>query len=284
MEMDLSAVVQSEDYIVFNVSHNGHKVCQEVRIAFLGPKNYIPVPAQKDHFETSFYVMKYEAKVENMGTRNAKAVSKPSGKPFTRVSHQEAIKLCENNGPGYTLMENSQWQNIALSIENNNVNWSSGRKYISDDNILNCGVSSGLREASDNDLDDCYGSSCDPDWDFNRRTHILSNGQIIWDMCGNAPEMMKDKYDENKSFAGHIYELTSKLKDLFGPERDYEFSNESRRSRNWGLGYADIEAGKNKIIRGASRRNAGIFSVNITQNQEDRGGGRGVGFRCVYIP
>ena len=284
VEMDLSSITQFDDNIVFKVSHNDNTVCKEIRVAFEGPKNYIPVPALEDYFESSFYVMKYEAKIENYGTNRAKAVSKPEGKPFTKASYTEALKLCENNGAGYSLMENSQWQNIALSIEDNNINWSNGRKYISDDNALNCGVTSGFREASDNDLDDCYGTSCDPDWDFNRRTHILSNGQTIWDMCGNAPEMMKDLYRENTDFTGYIYELSSKLKDLFGPERDYEFSNESRRSRNWGLGYADISADKNLIVRGVARRNPGLFSVTVSQNQEDRSSGRGLGFRCVYIP
>ena len=286
VNLDLSAVAQSDGRVVFKASHADNTVCIEVRVAFLGPENYIPVPGLEDYYENGFFVMKYEAKIDERGSTQAKAVSKAEDRPFTQASYPEAIKLCRNNGPGYDLMENSQWQNIALSIEDNPINWSNGRANASDGNSLNCGVTSGIpREASSNDLDDCSSFSCDPDWDFKRRTHILSNGQTIWDMCGNAPEMMKDKYTQNESFQGEIYKLTSKLKKIFGPKRKYQSTTGStRRNESWGLGYAEIKADKDLIVRGGSGRSAGLFSVNVSTTQDSRSSSRRNGFRCVYIP
>ena len=232
--------------------------------------------------------MKYEAKIDNRGGSDAKAVSKASGRPTTRVSYKEALSLCQNNGSRYDLIRNSQWQNIALSIESVDENWSQGRSTPSDNNILNCGVFYGTpKEASSKDKDDCASSSCDSDWHRNKRTHILENGERIWDICGNVGEIMKDKYRENDSFDDHVYNLSYKLKRIFGPKKTYKLVNADRRSKSWNLGYATIKKDKDMIIRGLPGREgeAGIFSVDVTSDQTDqRRNSNSIGFRCVYIP
>jgi len=289
-ELDLSSVASSETNILIEVSHNKESVCQEVRVGFLGPKNYIPVPSREDYYESSFYVMKYEAKVENKGNTSAKAISKPEDKPITRVSYNDALKLCKNNGPHYDLIQNSQWQNIALSIEETDINWSRGRRSLSDDNALNCGVSLGrAKPANADDQNDCADSSCQSQWDFKRRTHILNNGEIIWDFCGNVGEIMKDRYTLSQSFDAQIFELTGQLKQLFGPERTYKTGTDRNRSRRdnyyWGLGEADIDSDHDLIVRGGTGRSAnGIFSVSVKNNQDGRRTLNQLGFRCVYEP
>ena len=288
LELDFTSIASPEKDIILHISHSGETICQRLRVAFSGPVNYIPVPYMEDYYESSFFVMKYEAKLTGKGSSSAKAISQPEERPITRVTYDEAVKLCRNNGSRYDLMQNSQWQNIALSIEETDINWSSGRQSSSENNSLNCGVTSGgAKPASSNDRDDCADSSCNAEWDFKRRTHILSNGQVIWDICGNVGELMKDKYTLNRGFDGSVFELSGELKRLFGPDRNYNIIDSDRRSLNWGLGEADIEGNHNLIVRGfapRARGKNGIFSVAVTEDQSSRRTLNQQGFRCVYIP
>ena len=284
VELDISSIVTTEKDIVFQITHDNDRLCKEVRVAFTGPPGYIPVPSLENYYEFGFFVMKYEAKIESRSS-SAKAVSKPHGKPIANVTHEEAVKLCRNNGPRYDLIKNSQWQNIVRSIEETNENWSSGKNVISDDNAINCGVSRGYPQpAKSNDKEDCASNNCNRGWDVNRRTHVLYNGEIIWDICGNVGELMKDKYTGGESFRGDIYELGGQLKRLFGPKRSYSLSRATRRTNKWNLGYADIKYNHNLIVRGMPGSYAGIFSVSIHRNQKERRGDSNVGFRCVYLP
>ena len=285
VELDLSSIVTTEKDITFKITHDNDSICKKVRVAFTGPPGYIPVPALEDYYEFGFFVMKYEAKIDKNRSSSTKAISTAKGQPITRVTHEEAIALCRNNGPRYDLIKNSQWQNIVRSIEETDENWSLGKNIISDNNSLNCGVSRGKTlPAKSNDRDDCGSNSCNKDWDFNRRTHLLSNGEVIWDLCGNVGELIKDKYTEKESFKGDIYELGRSLKKVFGPKRTYSLSSATRRTNKWGLGYADVSKNYNLIVRGMPGSYAGIFSVNVTRDQESRRGDSYVGFRCVYLP
>ena len=284
VELDLSAVVITEKSVVFHISHDDDRICKEVRVAFTGPPGYIPVPPLEDYYEFGFFVMKYEAKVDSRNS-STKAVSKPDGAPLTRMTYEDAVTLCRNNGPRYDLINNSQWQNIVRSIEDTDENWSSGKNIISDSNTLNCGVMRGHPQpAQSDDRKDCSDYNCNSYWDVKRRTHILSNGERIWDICGNVGEIMKDKYKAGESFRGDVYELTGQLKKLFGPKRSYDLVKASRRTNKWNLGYADIKENSNLIVRGAQGSFSGIFSTLVKRDQADRRGDTYVGFRCVYLP
>ena len=169
-----------------------------------------------------------------------------------------------------------------MSIEEVDENWSQGRATNSDGNVLNCGVSRGYPQEA---LNECAEESCVPDWDVNRRTHILpgSGEEKIWDICGNVGEMMQDKYRANETFRGYIYQLSSALTKLFGPDTKYSVVNASRRSNTWNLGYAEIRRGSDLIVRGSPGRDAGIFSVDVTNDQDNyRSAAGDVGFRCVF--
>ena len=282
--LDLTPVATEDSTVIFHLSHNQARLCKEVKIAFLGPKNYIPISPVEDHYESGFYVMKYEARIEGQGS-SAKAVSVPGGRPASRISYEEAVTLCQNNGSRYDLIKNIQWQNIALSIEEIDENWSQGHSLPSDSNALNCGLFRGNpREASSDDSQDCAVTFCDSGWDQNRRTHLLPNGKI-WDICGNVGEIMKDKYRKEESFNGYVYQLSSELKQLFGPKKTYKIVDANRRSNTWNLGYAKVKKGYDLIVRGLPGREAGVFSVDITSDQVSRRSYSGdTGFRCVYIP
>ena len=284
--LDLTDPLITEKKIVtFYVIHDKEEVCKEVRVAFQGPENYIPIPPLEDYSESGFYVMKYEAKVKER-ISSARAVSEPEDRPTTFISHEDAENRCRNNGGRYRLMKNTEWQTIARHIESMDENWSQSRAIPSDNNKLNCGArSSSPREASRSDDDDCAASSCGAGWHESRRTHFLPNGEKIWDMCGNVGEIMLDEYRGRESFKDFIYQLGRDLKRKFGPKKNYRIVNANRRSNSWNLGYANINSKNNLIVRGLPGRDLGIFSVDITDDQESRRGYSGnIGFRCVYIP
>ena len=288
VELNLTSIISAQDSVVFEITHDNESICKDVRVAFSGPTDYIPVPtpeqANGDYYESSFFVMKYEAKVE---TRNAftKAVSKAEGVPVSNITLEDAVDLCKNNGPRYDLMSNAQWQSIVLSIEDTDENWRVGKSTATDDNAINCGVLTGRPQpARSNDIDDCADQSCNPNWDLKRRTHILKNGEVIWDICGNVGEIMKDKYKANQNFRGDIFELKGQLKKLFGPNKTYSLADNNRRLNKWNLGEADIRKNNDLIVRGMPDRYAGIFSVEVKRDHDDRRGDLQVGFRCVYLP
>ena len=286
--LDLTPLSTENDKIVFHIAHNDETICEEVAVTFQGPKNYIPISPRDDYYENGFYVMKYEAKMEGRGY-GAKAVSQAKGGPIVRASHEEALELCRNNGSRYDLITNAQWQNIALFIEEYDENWSEGRSTPSDGNALNCGIFRGLPQAaSNNDEDDCGDSFCESGWDEKKRTHWLNSKEKIWDICGNVGEMVKDKYRLDYRFNDFIYNIysESRLADLFGPKKSYRMVHANRRSNTWNLGYAKIDRGKDLIVRGLPGRDAGVFSVDITRDQDSRRShsAGNIGFRCVYNP
>ena len=284
VSLNLTYLATKENNIFFRIAHgeDSNVICEEVRVAFACEEGYIPIPSNEDFYNSSFCVMKYEAKLEK-----SKAVSRPEGRPITRISHADAVALCRSNGSRYDLMTNDQWQNIVYLIEEEDKNWSYGKARVRDGNALNCGVSIGSpKAASRDDRDDCAGSNCGSKWHYKRRTHILPNGYVIWDMCGNVGEMMKDKNENSYSFNGYIYEMTSTLRKRFGSKKDYSGSGDRnlRRNHYWGLGYANMRNGKSLIVRGSQHRAAGIFSVNLQYDQDRNRQGHDIGFRCVYIP
>ncbi len=286
LTVDLTPLTQEES-IFFKISSLDESYCEDVKVTFTGPKSYVAIPALDDFYETGFLVMKYEAKLHKAGI-NSRAVSEAKGRPLSSISYNDAKQLCENNGSRYSLISNKQWQNIARDIESVDENWSLGKARVIEGNILNCGIFRGAtKEASRSDKDDCGASSCNKGWDYNRRTHLLSSGGRIWDICGNVGEVMKDSYREGLSFNKYAYRLTGKLKDLFGPKKNYEILEVERRdSYFFGLGSTSIDRSSNIIIRGSPGRFAGVFSTEVESSREGRrsASGYNVGFRCVYLP
>ena len=115
-------------------------------------------------------VMKYEAS-------NTKTTPKSeSGKaPLVSVTREEAKTACENINAH--LMTNAEWMAIARDIEEGD-NWAN--------NVLNRGNFSSVAVEVANAKDDQAGSGDD------KRTHNLSNGQIIWDFSGNVWEWVDE--------------------------------------------------------------------------------------------
>jgi hypothetical protein len=149
-----------------------------------------------------FCVMKYEAKIvgdpnnpmrEYISTLSLE--SRPDGLPMTKIERAEAIGACEDIGIDHALINNAQWQTIARDIENQPANWEEGLES-TPSNAINRGHSDGggALEASTDDSLGCMGiggglaDDCAGAWDLNKRTHILSNGEAIWDLAGDVRE------------------------------------------------------------------------------------------------
>ncbi len=183
------------------------------------PDGFVELP---ESIETalgySLCVAKYEMKVslndgtpvlDGRGTTNLDAslhrpVSRKEGTPWARLLYSEALAECASLGNGYSLITNQQWDLIADDIASVAENWSNGilRSGNSDDvidvnalsdgwtyansaNLLAAGDDTNGYEGTGNSAGSAYGAGGEQN-----RTHTLSNGQIVWDMAGNAREIV----------------------------------------------------------------------------------------------
>ena len=228
------------------------------------------------------------------------AVSKPTGLPNHSLSRDQAITKCADIGTGYKLIKNDEWQAIARNIENVTRNWSSGTIGSGE---INKGHTDGSPwkklEATAVDGNACFGTNqtCSgTTWHHQRRTHFLSNGEVIWDLGGNISEWVKeDNWFRRGSNYISISQITATshptkysigpvmrdTKGHFGPGGNYSALN---RSPYGGFGLANLNANLGAINRGGSLSGSitGIFSVSLTKNQVSSNSN--IGFRCTYKP
>ncbi len=167
------------------------------------PEGYIPVPGNTMYGTDDFCIMKYEAKaleistgsivsdfqINTGDTNTYRSVSVPEGMPWRRINQINARTHCENVGG--SLINLSQRQTISRNIEAVDSNWSNGEVG---NGSINRGHTNNFPsnplQASVNDENGCFGYTngriCDNgDWHINKRTHTLSNGEIVWDFSGN---------------------------------------------------------------------------------------------------
>ena len=177
----------------------------------LCPDHYVLVPALWDYATQPFCVARYEMKQDG-----SNILPKYDTLPKAGVTRDEAIGFCQdpdgdgNLNNGYDLITNDEWQALARDIELVASNWSEGAVGSGD---LSKGFSGGhlgagtsLLKAEKDDNNACSGitgiGSANPcsgtTWNTQRRTFTLSNGEVIWDLVGNAWEWVKDS---NTAFA-----------------------------------------------------------------------------------
>lgn len=320
--LDVTSIVQRRETVNISVSSSGASACVSVDNRFDCPDGYIPVPRSASYTERDFCVMEYEASSEhrrndrygsgssygnnrygnnrygNTGYGSSggrygeddgyyfdRAISRSGNDPWTEVSHGEAKEKCQNNGIGYNLITNDDWQTIAHHIESEHFNWSAGRAIVRADNFLNVGVA----------LTGAYGGSgrggSSSRWELGKRSHILPNGEEIWDFSGGVWEFVLDtasglgvRNENNKP----ISELSGENKRLFGPKSNYNsLSDRNIRETPGGLGQARLSTVRDYIARGggSSERDLGIFAVRADIDNKRSGASlRGIGFRCIFRP
>lgn len=259
------------------------------------PEGMVMVPSHKGYVRTTFCVAKYEMKRDKEG----RAVSAPDALPWVRINRLEAQTKCQEKGMGFDLISNDEWQALASNIESVAHNWARGQR--GHEKGISRGHSDGIPdkalEASADDNQSCQGTQqhCTSTlWHSQRRTHQLSNGEVIWDLSGNVWEWVKDSNAHKYGEDAYLWQVTSEThphkyvlgrgpkrsaKEQFGPREIYSF----RRKDSGGLGYGTLSSRAGTIRRGGDWDNVdktGIFSVNL--NRSPMGDNPVTGFRCVY--
>jgi general secretion pathway protein G len=285
----------------------------------LCPKGYIKVPGNNLYGTKDFCAMKYEAKAVNINNptvgltsptifwfqvvdNNALATissngrtiaSVPSGFPIGNLSQTTAISYCNNINA--SLMNNNEWMTIARNIEEQSVNWTGGivgsgglYRGLTNGPVQNSNTSA--QPASSDDENGYFGT----DQTFpgiKRRTYILSNGEVIWDLSGSHYEWLSDSImgeDKPNGNSNSFIEWT-----IFNQQGSYGSLNYNllRPSDiNWGSSQnigmywsgGNLTGGPYAFARGESHwggGNAGLFALRLDKTISERDGF--IGFRCV---
>jgi len=141
----------------------------------------------------AFCVMKYEAKTLFW---TQQSVSIPFGQPIT-LHYSIDFGGCRC-GAGKGLISEEQWLSIAHNVVNVAANWTGGE--VGNGMVYRGNCDAGFREASWDDTEGYYGTGHSPEDGVgngaeNRRTLVLSNGEVIWDLAGNMYEMVNAHMD-----------------------------------------------------------------------------------------
>jgi hypothetical protein len=266
----------------------------------VGGGTWIPVPGDADYGTPDFCVMKYVA-------TNASGVptSQPDVAPWVSITQTSAISTCAALGAEYHLMTNPEWMTIAANAAAQNSNWSGGTVGLGQlyrghsDNSPNFACA-----ASSNDLlawveTDCTAKGTgggENDEATQRRTHTLSNGQVIWDMAGNVWKWV-DYYNASDkptpNVAATWYEYTAvtgsasmPMSMLIPTNAVKPFWQDSwTSSSSIGKYYPGVDESGGALLRGApwaDGASAGLFTVHL--GAAPSSSGTNIAFRCVFRP
>ncbi len=158
------------------------------------PTGFVPVPGNTTLGTNGFCVMKYEAK--NVG---GTATSQIGGTIWTGMSITTAKSVATAACSGCHLITEAEWMTIAANVLSVASNWtggSVGSGYVYTGHSNNNPGS--LLSASSNDNDGLFGitggTGSGPQFN-NKRTLTLTNGEVIWDLAGNADEFTQGTFD-----------------------------------------------------------------------------------------
>lgn len=299
------------------------------RVGFDCPAGYIGIPgsgiaglgntsATDGHADwwlntsKDFCVMKYPAKNNNGSTF---ATSTIAGTPWVNIQRgadestpNSAFASCKSAGAGYRLISNAQWQTVARNAESVAENWSGN---VIGSGVIARGHSDGIpAEAIENANDDnpyFLTQNTGAEWNTlgaapedgaeQRRTHILSNGEIIWDLSGNVYQWVSDNKDElgipeGDNLAGLSIKMwrsyINGIANRYTPTTDLIFGSNGisglqlSESQNAGQLFGGTEG---TVLRSGFwniARAGGIYSVVL--NNLPTVNNSLIGFRCVYLP
>jgi formylglycine-generating enzyme required for sulfatase activity len=212
-----------------------------------------------------------------------------SGYPIANIDQNTAASYCTTAGA--SLITNAEWMTIARNIEGQASNWTN-----------NTVGSGGLwRGHSDNSPATALEANTDDTQNYTgtgnvspsieRRTHTLSNGEIIWDISGNVWEWTNDtilgKDQPTGSSTGFNWRQYTAISnygtlsyDLTRPS-----NNTWNSTQNMGQIFSDGTSTNNTsyaFLRGGFWGNtsgAGVFTLSL--NISPTGTNYSRGFRCV---
>ncbi|HAU29426.1 MAG TPA: hypothetical protein DCW68_04860 [Rhodospirillaceae bacterium] len=132
----------------------------------------------------AFWVSKYEM--------TGSPASPAAGQVSATYSWAQCRLDCQALGPGYDMIKESQWNRIAHELLNQPENWTgasvgSGKLFYG---ITNGAYLGGSTVASSADDTDGYlsANTVADGYQYERRTMMLENGQVIWDFAGGQAE------------------------------------------------------------------------------------------------
>ena len=283
--------------------------------------DWINVPGSSLYGTSDFQVMKYEAKcVDSNGAalalpdsgystysdsaapctnaNNKYISSRKDGSPIANVTHPTAKTYCASIGAH--LLTNEEYMTIARNIEQVSSNWSGGS------------VGNGLIFSGHNDGSPGLGLQASVDTDgysgtgnasgTQKRTLVLSNGEVIWDLAGNVREhVQRTSADIQTTITGvpcntgtgggwcNYGSTTSPYVTTWNADVPQNLAGPSNISwdANQGTGkiytFAAGETGGNIFIRGGNwvdGTSAGLFSLSVYYTTSS-GASYHYGFRCA---
>ena len=157
------------------------------------PAGYITVPGSSLFNTDSFCVMKYEAKNNGSGT----PVSTATGTPWVSITQVNAVASSNLSCSGCHLITNDEWLTIAQNVASVNSNWTGGT--VGSGSLYQGHTSTSPASnlaASTSDSSGYSGLSVSSG--STRRTHTLTNGEVIWDLSGNVREFTQELITGNQ--------------------------------------------------------------------------------------
>ncbi len=244
--------------------------------------------------------MKYEAK--NNGSDIA--VSQVSGTPYNNVSQINAKTKCTdlNTVHGvdskYDLISNPEWMTMAIDIEKTASNWSSG---VVGEGSLNRGHSDNspnvVCDATiENVQTDCSTLEANPLKHHQKRTHTLSNNQVILDLAGNvwehidwalggdltaSPSCPPAAASEIPAVSCGALAAVDYMPANPGGVTAADYDSDYGMGNFYGGSGGAARRGGNRTI-GAN--GAGLFALHLNETPTSGAAYTTFGFRCVYRP
>jgi hypothetical protein len=253
------------------------------------PVDFVMVPSLAGYTNNNFCVSKFEMKADRFGV----ALSTALNIPKYSLSRTTAITNCQGLGPKYDLITNDEWQSMARNIVSNSANWSSGIAYSGRLNIGVYNATTGAQHAaSDDDINgNCAdtGAVCtSSSWNDRRRTHVLSNGEIVWDVGGNVAEWVKDSFPIGIG-PGEFGALFSGTNDVRQALIGHTQACAAPASNSYcGYGQSSTETSGGAIYRGGhysdSNISGGVLKGYMIVGVTPSSTSSTVGYRCVYHP